>query len=758
MLDRAPLTFVFNRSTGKIPAQFSNVRQEEIESDYKIGDDVVVNSEPGIYTLGKLHARSTQNTYSVAVGGNVLTGLSCKQIKSYCQSTVSKNAKFAAIIHEKNSAHLPSTFSDLYDLCFSALKSFSDSDFEAFGKYFLQFINRFNERPGRRIEDVASEDIRKISLTITPELRKRFAKTILACIELNMCTSYVSLLEALNVDEYSDDDKVLFSVFIQSLSVNGNIEMLKSALEAENIGSLIERFKDEEPMSNISSQTFGGFFESNNSYIQSSVRIPESVGLLLGNALQNMYSGRSLVVDKYSEKTSCSYWPLRGSYSDRGVAEVNYIYRRVLGAVESGCALLTTPDAVKCTLLTFTDLISAEKLSSVNMFSDRHKIEFFVQSLDFLGLKSLTDYCISNDSPDRFTNNPLYFSWMLKNAARMNDIKADSFAKSFLRSLKINDLKKLICSLLDKTDFSILNYPAFLNWVEERNEARGLLGLSADQTSKIIKVFRGSADKPGIAIVDEFDSILDPVRSELNFPIGIKQEYHIFQARSHLQIYVADVITTASALAVFGKFKFEDQENFHRNLTEEFSNLFYSQKGQRYGLGLIETISDGDANKFILTSPHMIVLRPDWYTNMLLPCMSNILVEWLENINNLLDLKTLICTWQANEPSRDVREMLSQFLGAPPMSTNAAELDKKFGASYYSDLKEAISTHISSEGIEMINLAQNILCKVLPHILSKTNCVHYGLLKVSMDGIYSFDTNQVEPPSRALLAVPFTGK
>jgi hypothetical protein len=58
----------------------------------------------------------------------------------------------------------------------------------------------------------------------------------------------------------------------------------------------------------------------------------------------------------------------------------------------------------------------------------------------------------------------------------------------------------------------------------------------------------------------------------------------------------------------------------------------------------------------------------------------------------------------------------------------------------------------------LINLAQSILCKVLPHILSKTNCVHYGLLKLNLDGNFCIDTNQIEPPSRALLAVPFTGK
>jgi hypothetical protein len=42
---------------------------------------------------------------------------------------------------------------------------------------------------------------------------------------------------------------------------------------------------------------------------------------------------------------------------------------------------------------------------------------------------------------------------------------------------------------------------------------------------------------------------------------------------------------------------------------------------------------------------------------------------------------------------------------------------------------------------------------VLPHILSKTNRVSFGLLSDSL-----LQTNHFEPVSRRLLAVPFTGK
>ena len=43
---------------------------------------------------------------------------------------------------------------------------------------------------------------------------------------------------------------------------------------------------------------------------------------------------------------------------------------------------------------------------------------------------------------------------------------------------------------------------------------------SAEEISQILAIFKGSPDTPGAVIIDEVDSVLDPIRSELNFPIG----------------------------------------------------------------------------------------------------------------------------------------------------------------------------------------------------------------------------------------------
>ena len=59
-----------------------------------------------------------------------------------------------------------------------------------------------------------------------------------------------------------------------------------------------------------------------------------------------------------------------------------------------------------------------------------------------------------------------------------------------------------------------------------------MFGLAADQIKLIHRLFRGLESvrgsrgallllKPGVVVVDVFDTVLDPLNSELNFTIGI---------------------------------------------------------------------------------------------------------------------------------------------------------------------------------------------------------------------------------------------
>ena len=84
-----------------------------------------------------------------------------------------------------------------------------------------------------------------------------------------------------------------------------------------------------------------------------------------------------------------------------------------------------------------------------------------------------------------------------------------------------------------------------------------------------------------------------------------------------------------------------------------------------------------------------------------------------------------------------VVDWVISFLMAPPGSRNAAAIDN------YPAILAGIVSKFPESAIALLNLAQDILCTVLPHVLSKTNCVHYGLLQLSPDGLRSPDTGKV---------------
>lgn len=757
---------MFNRSTGKIPTQFSSLRSQQPGMTFKVDDEVLVNTGGGEIVLGKIKSVAENGLYGVLVEQKVLQDVPSVNLKRYCESNLKMNAKFARLIKKTYEDEDPDQFPKLYILCFPKTQEYTDSEFQLFVQYYQDVTKRNNESSDS-FTSILQKDIEKgLNLKLTSTLKKKYATMLLTALE-HEPDNFDALRKACDLSKFNDDEILLFGTYLDDVrsSVSSSADGvamtdLKRKFE-KHANCTLEDLDEEENISDVavdlSASSFGKILDSSlDSYVQSSISIPSSVGLLLARALHAIYSCNPNYLE-IKKDLICSRWPLKGTYSDRGVAEVNYIYRRLLVAVKNGSAILTTPDAIKCTLLAYVDLLSAEKLASISLLSDREKLEHYVQSLDGKNLRSL-----AHDN-FRFLEIGIGFSsWIqTQDANELGQLNEEQCITKFLSVTKNDEIRELIIRSLDRTTFGIEQSNHFFKFVEEKIEGRELLGTSADQVSNIINVFRGissnSSDEallPGVAIVDEFDSVLDPIRSELNFPIGVKREYHIFRARAEIQIYVSEVMTTAASLAVGFKFQSSDQDTLLLHLKQEFSNLFFSAKGFSSGQELISSLSKGEHDKVLLMSPHLIILRADWYTESLLPCLSMIAIGWLANFGNFSDFNKSLLSWKSSDPSVDVESQLAQFLGAPPLSRNAFTL----GEEYYATLRKNIMEHFSPEGRELINLAQSVLCKVLPHILSKTNCVHYGLLRLNLDGNFCIDTNQTEPPSRALLAVPFTGK
>ena len=64
--------------------------------------------------------------------------------------------------------------------------------------------------------------------------------------------------------------------------------------------------------------------------------------------------------------------------------------------------------------------------------------------------------------------------------------------------------------------------------------------LTADEMAKVIKMWR--ADEGGVALLDEVDLLLHPLKSELNFPIGDKHKLDFSPERWTCAIHALDAV------------------------------------------------------------------------------------------------------------------------------------------------------------------------------------------------------------------------
>jgi hypothetical protein len=393
-------------------------------------------------------------------------------------------------------------------------------------------------------------------------------------------------------------------------------------------------------------------FDDEIEFAGNAVKIPLSAKLSFQEIFQSMHA---IELPKDRVET----WPYKDAAGDRGVAEVSFIRRKLQASIQEGRALLSTPDAIKCTLLTYVDLILSEK-----------------------------------------------------------------------------------------------------NEQSASNSTSKYSGLAADQIKGILKLFRGNfeingvAMKQGAAIIDEFDSVLHPLRSELNFPIKEKKELDLGSKRWQIQISLVETIIKVA----------ERAKTYLQN--PPANDIFIAKDSDRLDVHhavnrLIATVIEGVNSNFTLLSPHILILRSDWYQAKMAPDLAVVALDWLYQQQSEYRLQDSIRSWTsalheeegaAARPSRRTpEEMLIQFLTSPPGSSSSRLIED------YDYITQSITAHFS-ESIGILNLIQSIICSVLPHVLSKTNCVHYGLLRLSFDGLRSPDTGKVESASRALLAVPYTGK
>lgn len=225
--------------------------------------------------------------------------------------------------------------------------------------------------------------------------------------------------------------------------------------------------------------------------------------------------------------------------------------------------------------------------------------------------------------------------------------------------------------------------------------------------TEILKLFRS-----GVLLLDEVDLLLHPLKSELNWPIGLKDPIDYSRARLgvglrwDMQWHLLDAIFYSA--------------------TKKMSVDF---KDSREAISILENISmiiqKGIASKSMQYTPHLVLLDRQFYSRELKPLMARWQLQYLRN-------KRL--------PQVEDKHLLSYMMNGPLKDTQAAS---------------AVQVALDDEYMKMLNLSHDLLRNFIPHVMSKINRVTFGLL--SKADIRNSAEKNVSL-ARQLAAVPFIGK
>lgn len=218
---------------------------------------------------------------------------------------------------------------------------------------------------------------------------------------------------------------------------------------------------------------------------------------------------------------------------DRGLAEVCYIRRRVEEGIRTGRVFLTTPEAVKSTLLTYSDLMLAEKNAA----------------LAIPPVSLVSDSSISDKDPVKHTGLHISEAHWSTSPPTTTKTTSRSITKTTTESVVKTDTIVKQSSVKPLGGLGFMTLETGTTESKDGKESKGsrdkglsVSGLAADQIKLILNYFRGSCNihdistsspehgdsldvasnskgpdsrgskmltlKPGLAIIDEFDSVL----------------------------------------------------------------------------------------------------------------------------------------------------------------------------------------------------------------------------------------------------------
>jgi hypothetical protein len=226
--------------------------------------------------------------------------------------------------------------------------------------------------------------------------------------------------------------------------------------------------------------------------------------------------------------------------------------------------------------------------------------------------------------------------------------------------------------------------------------------------------------REGVLLMDEVDMILHPLRSELNFPVGLRQPL--------------DLTTTKNNKGLRWEIPWFLMDALFFHSTDKLSvPLAEGSRQAQLVLGKIKgVIDEGLGQRLLQGTPHLVLLNRSFYDLKLKPLLAEWLVQWFS-----FQAKTKI-----------TNEQIYLYLSRPPSDDASSLFLKSIGVN---------DELIDDDFMKMLNLAYDLLTSFLPFVLSKIDRVTFGLLNEA-EIEASKISDPTAPKSRSLTAIPFVGK
>uniref|UniRef100_A0A7S1J653 ubiquitinyl hydrolase 1 n=1 Tax=Eutreptiella gymnastica TaxID=73025 RepID=A0A7S1J653_9EUGL len=237
--------------------------------------------------------------------------------------------------------------------------------------------------------------------------------------------------------------------------------------------------------------------------------------------------------------------------------------------------------------------------------------------------------------------------------------------------------------------------------------------------AQILRLFQ-----TGTLLMDEVDLILHPLKSELNFPVGAREDLDLAPHRWRLAIHLLDAVFAAERGRMAVPFK-------------------ESARAVALLDAVRQVVERGYEARAFQRSPHLVLLDSGFYHTHLKPLLADWLLLWLETqqLSGLapdLARRYLLRGYQDKAAAAAVDALL---VGAAEGPMGADGRDPTLVA----------------RNVQLLNLGHDWLGSFMPHILQKIDRVSFGIM-TQADQRHALEETPHMPLSRIKLAIPFEGK